>query len=84
MKGRIIVFVRHRASWHLDVVKMTFHLSIRRSKIEREGLLNTSYDRYKYFFRVNPINSTALGGEIIAFFTYLRGYMEARLLQGFG
>ena len=25
------------------------------------------YARYKYFFRTNPINSTALGGEILAF-----------------
>jgi branched-chain amino acid transport system substrate-binding protein len=31
-----------------------------------------NYARYKYFFRDNPINSTALGGEIIGFLaTYL-------------
>lgn len=38
-----------------------------------------SYDRYKYFFRVNPINSTRLGGEIIGFMGYLKFYLEGRL-----
>lgn len=28
---------------------------------------NTNYERYKYFFRNMPINSSALGGEIIEF-----------------
>jgi branched-chain amino acid transport system substrate-binding protein len=32
------------------------------------------YDRYKYFFRFMPINSTALGGEIL---TTLAGYILA-------
>jgi branched-chain amino acid transport system substrate-binding protein len=43
------------------------------------GLLNNSYDTYKYFFRVMPINSSALGGEILGYLAYLRGYMEAVL-----
>ncbi len=34
-----------------------------------------NYDRYKYWFRIMPINSTALGGEV---FTFL-GYMDAVL-----
>jgi len=30
-----------------------------------------SYSRYKYFFRTNPHNSTAMGGQIIRFLIYL-------------
>ncbi|TXT53414.1 MAG: hypothetical protein BAJALOKI2v1_980010 [Promethearchaeota archaeon] len=36
-----------------------------------------NYDRYKYWFRIMPINSTVLGGEV---FTFL-GYMDA-VLEG--
>ncbi len=41
--------------------------------------LNNSYSTYKYWFRVMPINSTALAGEILHYLAYLRGYMEAVL-----
>ena len=34
------------------------------------------YDRYKYFFRNNPINSTALGGEIFAFLLQYAGVLN--------
>ena len=37
------------------------------------------YPRYKYFFRNNPINSTALGGEIIAFLAYYSGVLSSPL-----
>ena len=35
------------------------------------------YARYKYFFRDMPINSTALGGEIIAFLAYYAGALSS-------
>ncbi|MFX0176697.1 MAG: ABC transporter substrate-binding protein [Candidatus Hodarchaeota archaeon] len=38
------------------------------------GYPGSNYDRYKYFFRVTPINSTALGGEILG--------MVAGLIKG--
>jgi branched-chain amino acid transport system substrate-binding protein len=34
------------------------------------------YERYKYFFRVNPLNATSLGVETIAFITYIGGYLN--------
>jgi branched-chain amino acid transport system substrate-binding protein len=37
------------------------------------------YDRYKYFFRNNPINSSSLGGEIIAFLAYYMGALSSPL-----
>jgi len=36
-----------------------------------------NYDRYKYFFRNMPINSSSLGAEIIAFLAYTAGYLNA-------
>ncbi|MHA2602622.1 MAG: ABC transporter substrate-binding protein [Candidatus Thorarchaeota archaeon SMTZ1-83] len=41
--------------------------------------LNESYDTYKYFFRITPINSSALGAEIIGFLGALRPTMEYAL-----
>ncbi len=41
--------------------------------------VNESYDTYKYFFKVSPINSTALGGEIAHFLGYLKIYMQTVL-----
>ncbi len=41
--------------------------------------LNESYDTYKYYFKVTPINSTALGGEIIGFLAALKPIMQAAL-----
>jgi branched-chain amino acid transport system substrate-binding protein len=38
-----------------------------------------NYARYKYFFRDNPINSTALGGEIIRFLAYYAGALSSPL-----
>lgn len=38
-----------------------------------------NYDRYKYFFRTMPINSTTLGGQIITLFAVLGGVMTAAL-----
>ena len=35
------------------------------------------YDRYKYFFRNMPINSTSLAGEIIACLLFYMGYLNA-------
>ncbi|MEJ2251794.1 MAG: ABC transporter substrate-binding protein [Candidatus Lokiarchaeota archaeon] len=35
-----------------------------------------SYNRYKYWFRLMPINSTSLGGETIAYLAYLGGYLN--------
>jgi branched-chain amino acid transport system substrate-binding protein len=43
-----------------------------------ENLLD-SYSRYKYWFRVMPINSSSLGLETITFLAYLRGYLSAVL-----
>jgi len=42
------------------------------------------YSRYKYFFRTNPHNSTAMGGQIIKFliFQALMGMPMAAYLQG--
>ncbi len=37
------------------------------------------YDRYKYFFRNMPINSTSLGGEIIAFLAYYANVLSSPL-----
>ena len=37
------------------------------------------YDRYKYFFRNMPINSSALGAEIIAFLAYYAGALSSPL-----
>jgi len=36
-----------------------------------------NYDRYKYFFRNMPINSSALGAEIIAFLAYYAGALAS-------
>jgi len=36
-----------------------------------------NYDRYKYFFRNMPINSSSLGAEIIGFLIYTAGYLNA-------
>lgn len=38
-----------------------------------------NYDRYKYWFRLMPINSTALGGEIARYFSYLKGFLQSPL-----
>ncbi len=35
------------------------------------------YDRYKYFFRNMPINSSSLGAEIIAFLAYYAGALSS-------
>lgn len=37
----------------------------------------TNYARYKYFFRNMPINSSSLGGQIIATLAFYRGYLSA-------
>ncbi len=37
----------------------------------------SNYARYKYFFRSMPINSTSLGGALITYLAYLKGYMTA-------
>ncbi|MHA1131849.1 MAG: ABC transporter substrate-binding protein, partial [Candidatus Helarchaeota archaeon] len=39
-------------------------------------LVNTSYNRYKYWFRVMPINSTSLALELITYMGYLKTYLE--------
>ena len=36
----------------------------------------TDYARYKYFFRVMPLNSTAFGTELIYFYSYLADYLN--------
>jgi branched-chain amino acid transport system substrate-binding protein len=36
-----------------------------------------SYNRYKYWFRNTPINSTQLGGETITMLGWVKGYMGA-------
>ncbi|MFX1440690.1 MAG: ABC transporter substrate-binding protein [Promethearchaeota archaeon] len=41
--------------------------------------VNDSYDTYKYYFKVTPINSTALGGEILHFLAALKPIMEGAL-----
>ncbi len=35
------------------------------------------YDRYKYFFRVMPINSTSLASSLLRYILYLDGYLTA-------
>ena len=37
------------------------------------------YDKYKYFFRMNPFNSSGLVKEIFEFIGYLKGYMTTVL-----
>ncbi len=39
----------------------------------------TDYARYKYFFRISPVNSSSLVSEIIRTIGYLKSYMEAVL-----
>ncbi|MFX1416789.1 MAG: ABC transporter substrate-binding protein, partial [Promethearchaeota archaeon] len=41
--------------------------------------VNTTYDTYKYFFKVTPINSTSLGGEILHFLAALKPIMQGAL-----
>ncbi|UCH04604.1 MAG: ABC transporter substrate-binding protein [Candidatus Thorarchaeota archaeon] len=41
--------------------------------------VNDTYDTYKYFFKVTPINSTSLGGEIIGFLAALKPIMQGYL-----
>ncbi|UCE09358.1 MAG: ABC transporter substrate-binding protein [Candidatus Thorarchaeota archaeon] len=36
-----------------------------------------NYDRYKYFFRVIPINSTSLASSLLRYIAYLDGYLTA-------
>lgn len=40
------------------------------------------YERYKYFFRFMPINSTSLGGQIFAFLLTHLGYLNAVVAPG--
>ncbi|MFX1588775.1 MAG: ABC transporter substrate-binding protein, partial [Promethearchaeota archaeon] len=40
------------------------------------GEAYSAYNRYKYWFRVMPINSTALGGSQIYEMAFLKGYLE--------
>ena len=42
----------------------------------------SNYDRYKYFFRVTPINSTSLGGEILSFVAGLMTQLNTTLNYG--
>jgi branched-chain amino acid transport system substrate-binding protein len=42
---------------------------------------DTNYERYKYFFRIMPINSTSLGGEI---FSYLLTFAAMNGVNKFG
>ncbi|MFX1498226.1 MAG: ABC transporter substrate-binding protein [Promethearchaeota archaeon] len=44
------------------------------------GAAYSSYSRYKYWFRVMPINSTSLGSETIREILYLAGYMSDPLV----
>ncbi len=37
----------------------------------------SDYDRYKYFFRVMPINSTSLARSLLTYIAYLDGYLTA-------
>jgi branched-chain amino acid transport system substrate-binding protein len=49
-----------------------------------EGLTDypgSNYDRYKYYFRVTPINSTALGGEILGMVAGLIKLINASVPQ---
>ncbi len=48
-----------------------------------EKLNDTGYDRYKYFFRNMPINASALAGELVGFYVYLKAYMTAALGKNF-
>ncbi len=48
-----------------------------------ENLNDTGYDRYKYFFRNMPINASALAGELVGFYVYLKAYMTAALGKNF-
>ncbi|MGY5876472.1 MAG: ABC transporter substrate-binding protein [Candidatus Thorarchaeota archaeon] len=43
--------------------------------------VGTDYDRYKYFFRCMPISSTALAGELLGFFAYLKVFMSTALAK---
>jgi ABC-type branched-subunit amino acid transport system substrate-binding protein len=36
-----------------------------------------NYSHYKYFFRIMPINSTALGKELFTYLAYLKAYLTA-------
>jgi branched-chain amino acid transport system substrate-binding protein len=36
-----------------------------------------NYARYQYWFRIMPINSTSLGGEIAKYFVYLKSYLQS-------
>ena len=48
-----------------------------------ENLNGSGYDRYKYFFRNMPINASALAGELVGFYVYLKAYMTAALGKNF-
>ena len=48
-----------------------------------EKLNDTGYDRYKYFFRNMPINASALAGELVGFYVYLKAYMTAATGKNF-
>ncbi|MHA1948542.1 MAG: ABC transporter substrate-binding protein [Candidatus Thorarchaeota archaeon] len=48
-----------------------------------EKLNDTGYDRYKYFFRLMPINSTALAGELVGFYAYLKAFVTASIGKNF-
>ncbi|MFX1294925.1 MAG: ABC transporter substrate-binding protein [Promethearchaeota archaeon] len=43
------------------------------------NLNGTGYERYKYWFRIMPLNSTSLATEILWYLAYLRAYLEAAL-----
>jgi branched-chain amino acid transport system substrate-binding protein len=47
------------------------------------NLNDTGYERYKYFFRNMPINSSALAGELVGFYVYLKAYMTAATGKNF-
>jgi branched-chain amino acid transport system substrate-binding protein len=46
------------------------------------GFPGSNYDRYKYFFRNTPINSTSLGGEILSFVAGLMSQLNTTLNYG--
>ncbi|MHA2281564.1 MAG: ABC transporter substrate-binding protein [Promethearchaeota archaeon] len=39
--------------------------------------VNDFYARYKYFFRIMPLNSTSMGGELITYYLNLADYLNA-------
>jgi len=43
--------------------------------------LNESYDTYKYFFRLMPINTSALAGEIVGFLGGFKAVLEGMLAK---